>query len=238
MRFKFFIAIMGFVLASASIVQATVFQVTFDNVLIANNPNYPITGSFSYDDSELENPSALYGLSNFNVKAVTPFGTLQTNIVWSVDSAFDYLGLGISNSASTPALILVFSLQSNGNGTGLNNLNQAAVNHTPLAILPLGSGSDVIPGGSALVSSVDYLYSAYDQYIYRGGPSPESLFLSVSGSLDPSPISAVPEPSTRILFLTSLGALGLLRRKRFSYRRSGLPLRRFHEATPDRSPLN
>jgi hypothetical protein len=29
---------------------------------------------------------------------------------------------------------------------------------------------------------VDYLYSAYDQYIYHGGPSPESVFLSVSGS--------------------------------------------------------
>jgi PEP-CTERM motif len=220
MKFKSFVAVMGFVLAFTSIVQATVFQVTFDNVLIANNPNYPVTGSFLYDDSELDNPLALYGLSNFNLTAVTPYGIFQMITAWSVDSTFDYLGLGISNSSSTPALVLVFSLQSNGNGAGLNDLNQAAVNHVPLPILPLGSGSDFIPGGSALVSSVDDLYSAYDQYIYHGGPSPESLFLSVSGSLDPSPISAVPEPSTCILFLTGLGALGLVGRKRFSNRRS------------------
>jgi hypothetical protein len=59
---RFVIAtVASLVLLSFSVAQATVFQVTFDHVLIANNPNYPITGSFIYDDSELQNPSALYG---------------------------------------------------------------------------------------------------------------------------------------------------------------------------------
>jgi hypothetical protein len=51
---------------------------------------------------------------------------LQPNFIWSADSAFDYLGSGTSNNSTTPALMLVFSSTSNGNGTGLNNLTRRA----------------------------------------------------------------------------------------------------------------
>ena len=146
MKAKLFGLVAALFFASTSVGAADNYTVTFDNVLIDSNPNYTVTGSFLFDNTQVSNPSALYGFSNFNVQAVTPYGTFQMNTVWTTNSAFDYLGLGVSDSSSTLALILVFSMTSNGNGTGLNNLNQAAVNGVSLPILPLGSGSDFIPG--------------------------------------------------------------------------------------------
>lgn len=191
---------------------ATTYLVTFNAVLIDKNPNYTVTGSFLFDATKVTDPASLYGLSNFNVLAVTPYGTFQPNFVWSVDSAFDSLGLGLSNSTTTPALMLVFSLTGNGNGTGLNMLSQAAANGLPLPILPIGRGSSSIPGGSAAVPSIEFLYSSYDLYLFHGGPSPESTYSSISGSLV---ASAVPEPSTWVMMLLGFAGIGFL-----AYRRS------------------
>jgi hypothetical protein len=133
--------------------QATLYTVTFDHVLIDDDPNYPITGSFLYDSDQLQNP--LYGLSNFNVQAVTPYGIFQMNFVWSTDSAFDYLGLGIDGSSNTPAIVLIFALTGNGNGTGQNLLNEAAINGLSVPLITNGLSSS-IPGRSVVVSS-DFL---------------------------------------------------------------------------------
>jgi len=175
-------------LAFMSVAQATTYLVTFENTIIDNNPNYTVTGSFLYNSAQVTNPSSLYGLSNFDVSVVSQYGTLQMNTVWSVDSAFDYIGFGTSNSPDTPALVLIFSLTSNGNGTGLNALDQAATNGVPLSILPLESNSNSIPGGSALVPSIGGLYGAYDNYLFHNGLPPSAVFSSVSGSLAASPV--------------------------------------------------
>lgn len=194
--------------ASGLPARATTYTVTFDNVLIDNNPNYTVSGSFIYDTTQLESPSALYGLSDFNVLAVTPYGTFQMNTVWSVDSAFDYIGLetGTCCSSSTPALMLVFASNSNGNGTGLNLLNQAAIDGVPLTLITNGQ-SDFIPGRSVLVPSVTELYSInYSGYGHGNWPAASNAFLTVSGSLD---ASITPLPASLPLFATGLGALGL-----------------------------
>jgi hypothetical protein len=210
MGLKIIGAVAALFLASMSAAPATTFVVTFDNVLIDNNPDYTITGSFLYDNTLQLNPNAV---SDFNVNVVSPYGTSQMNYVWSVDGNFDYLGLGITNSATTPALILVFSLSGGANGTGLNNLDLAIANNVPLPILPLGSGSNFIPGGSAAVSSVADLYSVYDQYLFHNGPPPDAVFSSISGSLV---ASAVPELSTWAMMTLGFLGLGLIMRRRLS----------------------
>jgi hypothetical protein len=201
-------------LLSTTAARATTYLVTFDNVQVDSNPNYTVTGSFLFDATKVADAASLYGLSNFNVQAVTPYGTFQPNYVWSVDSAFDYIGLGTSNSSPPPALILVFSSTSDGNGTGLNLLSQAAANGQPLSMLPLGSGSTSIPGGSAAFSSVGFLYSSYDTYLFHGGPPPEDIYSSISGSLV---TTAVPEPSTWAMMLLGFAGLGFMgyRRRKF-----------------------
>jgi hypothetical protein len=60
---------------SLSPAEATTYTVTFDNVIIDNNPNYTVTGSFLFDSSQVNQPG--YGLSNFNVQAVTPYGVFD-----------------------------------------------------------------------------------------------------------------------------------------------------------------
>ena len=92
MKKKLFSAAISLVLCAPFSAHATVFNVTFQNVLIDNNPNYPITGSFLYDDSQSSNPSATYGLFDFNVSAVTPYGVFDMNTLWTMDSTFTYLG--------------------------------------------------------------------------------------------------------------------------------------------------
>lgn len=181
-------------LGSSSIASANTYSVTFENTLIDNNPNYPITGSFLFDAAQSQNPVALYGLSNLHVLAVTPFGSFEMNTVWTVDSTFTYLGLetGPCCSSTVPALIFVFPNQPDGNA---DNLQIAAASGAPLLMVPLGSGSNLIPGGSALTPSVMVLYD---------GPS--SDLLSVSGSLVPSP---TPLPAALPLFATGLGVVGL-----------------------------
>jgi hypothetical protein len=172
-------------LAFMPVAQATTYSITFENTVIGNNPNYTITGSFLYDRSQLSNPSALYGLSNFDVTVVSQYGTLQMNTVWSVDSSFDALGLGTSNSPNTPALMLIFS---NGVYAGINHLDQAATNDEPLPFVINGQ-TNMIPGRSVLVPSIEQLYGInYSGYGMGNWPDAANVFQTISGSLLTSPV--------------------------------------------------
>lgn len=163
-----------------SVANATTYNVTFNNVLIDSNSSYPITGSFLFNDTQAQDPFNQYGLSNFNVLAVTPYGTFHMNTVWSSDSNFDYLGLGISHASDTPALMLIFS---NGIFTGLNILSHAAQNGLPIQFISNGQ-TTFIPGRSVVVPSIAALYAIN----YSGDGNWPTVFPSVSGSLVPAPV--------------------------------------------------
>jgi PEP-CTERM motif len=133
---------------------------------------------------------------SFNVQAITPYGTFQMNELWTADlGPAIYLGLSPSpgNSNNDPALIFVFS----------SDLRQSALDGTPDPLLPLGSGSNFIPGGSALALSVFDLYNG-----------PQTDLLSVSGTFTP----AVPEPSTWAMLLLGFAGIGFM-----AYRRRSKP---------------
>jgi hypothetical protein len=180
--------------------EATTYDVTFENVLIDNNPNYTVTGSFFYDSTQLTNPFASYGLSNFNVNVVSPYGTFQMNTLLGTDSAFDYFGLGISNSSTTPALMFILSLSSNGNGTGLNLLDQAANNSLPLPLVTNGQ-SDFIPGRSVLVPSTADLFGInYSGFGPGNWPAASNAFPTVSGSLVASAVPLKPSIWANLIF--------------------------------------
>jgi hypothetical protein len=207
----------AWLLVGSSVAKATIYDVTL-NVSVDNNPNYSITGSFLYDNSKLNDPSALYGLSNFNVSVVSPYGAFQANYVWSADSAFDYLGLGSGSSPNTPALMLIFSQHSNGNGTGLNNLNQAAINNQPLSLINDGP-SDFIPGRSVVVPSIAALYGInYSGYGAGNWPATSNAFPTIYGDLLVT--ADVREPSTWAMLLIGFAAIGWLSWRRIS---SGSP---------------
>jgi hypothetical protein len=167
---------------------ATVYVVEFENAIIGGNPNYTITGSFLYDSSQLSNPSALYGLSNFGITVVSQYGALQMNTVLSVDSAFDHISFGASDSPDIPALVLIFALSSNGNGTGLNMLDQAATNGQSLPFIVDGQ-TDFVPGRSVLVPSIADLNGInYSGYGMGNWPDAANVFPTISGSLVASPV--------------------------------------------------
>lgn len=201
------LAVLGVLIFSFAVTaaRATIYTVTFENVLLDDNPQYTVTGSFLFNATKVDDSSALYGLSDFNLLAVTPYGTFTPNVVGSVDSAFDYLGLGTSNSSSTPALLLVFSLTSNGNGTGLNMLSQSALNGQPLLLISNGQ-SDFIPGRSVAVPSIAELYGInYSGDGPGNWPAESNVFPTLSGSLVAAP---VPEPSTWAMLLIGFAGIG------------------------------
>ena len=183
-------------LMPGSVAFATVYSVTFDNVLIDNNPNYPITGSFFYNPLPPDQPGQIEQLFGFQVTAVTPYGVLDMNTLWEAVSGHYYLGLetGPCCSSSVPAIQLNFPYE----GPAGDTFALYASTGTPMPIVSTGPGGDP----SALTPSVTVLYD---------GPS--SDLLPISGSLD---FVATPLPATLPLFATGIGGLGLLgwRRKR------------------------
>jgi hypothetical protein len=206
--FAFLIALL-----SVTAAKATIYTVTFDSVRIDNNPNYSITGSFQFDASKAKDASNLYGLSNFNVLAVTPYGTFEPNFVWSTDSSFDYLGLTTSNNPAIPALMLVFSTPTNGSGLILDRLSQAALNGLPLALISDG-GSNFIPGRSVVVPSIAELYAINYSGVGSGNwPAASNAFPTLTGSLV---TTAIPEASTWAMMIFGFCSIGFMAYRRKS----------------------
>jgi len=182
---------LGILVGAASAATALPVIVELQNVLIDSDPSYAVTGSFLFDPSVGPYPPfppySWGGYSNFNITAKTPYGTFLMNNLWTANAGdWTYLGLSADPGGVGTSLIFIYA----------NDLRQSVLNMQPDPLLPLGSGSNYIPGGSALAPSVAELYD-----------DPQVQLYSVSGSFVPS--GTVPEPSTWALMLIGFASLGL-----------------------------
>jgi hypothetical protein len=185
--------------ASAS----SLYLFTLDNVVIDGNPEHTVTGSLIFDDYVGPVLPGMTGnpFSNIAVQAITPESTIQLNSVWTTSSGpTSYLGLSNAPHPAPDDLAIIFIFST--------DLRESALAGVPNQLVPLGGGSNFIPGGSAFGPLLD---------IINGFP--EERLLRVSGAFVPSAsLEPVPLPGAFPLFATCLGLAGLL-----SWRRRSRP---------------